>query len=1021
MLFSNQKIFLDVKDYSKIDQLEASICQFGGTIEKFLSKEVTCVVTNRARGESCMLQKAASASTCAQSCRPPTSASRVMSRGQSLLMRSNSLKDTSLCEPVAFAETWGIKIVALDTVVQAIDRQLQMCSPSSPDVMKRRKYSGSCVKEKAEPKSWPFITKFSGAFIKFEDMESNFRPFFLYNVTLPQLDLEGNLSNGIFTCNGNVQPVAVRKNAGTTASGRKQKAWTKRGYCECCDTMYDELSQHLASTEHRRFAEQQENFADLDKLIDQITTSDVNAFSLPAVDSCRQLDSNTLCTDCSTEQLPCDNVASSHGDALSPQNPQSERSAESDKVASVVDNCKESPNVSEETVKNSRSPLYDDVDRMNDQLRSPTAEVVGTTFAVDVAADCHVTREALCKEMSANSKVTNSDDMPQFISSDCVVNLLELLSSAGSAHHVEAAESETGDVNESSSSVTPVTSLELPCVPAASRNDIIVCDLSHQQTVANSSTDEYCFLSMTPWDDLLNEHCTEAPVEEHSAIDEKSQTVRCEQAVDDDLGNLSDMLASLSADAATVSNGTDDGVNHSDSMTSCYDAEAGGIGQPITCAATEPAQSEALALPLACSPLDGASLFGDYCSLIADSFSLHDQLLTMTRMSDVADHNIQHTCSSVSHPRSDDPFDASLLNNNNNTSLCLPMTVSPELCATKDTDPLVQCNDDGSLRTPVHSHADTLENPATFSPYNNISTELGSSFDISPVSGFGSTDVNDSLPRSELPRSVKVDSVSDECCQQHNRDLQTTSHDAHPCDNSDTELTEIHNSLPGSRDSADTPQLDRTLVNNSSCCIDPFGPVMPAFTTVSVQPEVRSMSSDVRRNTCDNAEPEEVDTDSDSASTVVYSQEHASDTCLHDENETETTGDFGELSVSGANSTWKVKSFVDCRMKLVRSDAVFPSLLTENNNVKNQSWSTHHDSRPLDKADASSLSTVEYSCDCPSSCPDGRCFVDQNESETRDPSVSNGTSTWQVISFVDCRMRLVRSNMVFPALFRLCQ
>ena len=980
MLFSNQKIFLDVKDYSKIDQLEASICQFGGTIEKFLSKEVTCVVTNRTRGESCMLQKAASASTCTQSCRPPASASRIMSRGQSLLMRSNSLKDTSLCEPVAFAETWGIKIVALDTVVQAIDRQLQICSLSSPDVMKRRKYSGSSVKEKAEPKSWPFITKFSGAFVKFEDMESNFRPFFLYNVTLPHLDLEADLSNGIFTCNENVQPVAVRKNAGTAASCRKQKAWTKRGYCECCDTMYDELSQHLASTDHRRFAEQQENFADLDKLIDQISTSDVSAFSLPAADSCRQLDSNTLCTDCSTEACADASVASLHADALSPQNPQSERSAESDKVTSVVDNCKESPNVSEETVKNSRSPLYDDVDRMNDQLRSATAEVVGTTCAVDVAADCHVTREALRKEMSANSKVTNSDDMPQFISSDCVVNLLELLSSAGSAHHVEAAESETGDMNESSSSVTPGTALELPCVPAVSRNDITVCDLSHQQTVANSSTDEYCFLSMTPWDDLLNGHCTESLVEEHSAIDEKSQTVRCEQAVDDDLGNLSDMLASLSADAAT-----------------------------------EPAQYEALALPLACSPLDGACAFGDYCSLIADSFSLHDQLLTMTRMSDVADHNIQHTCSSVSHPCSDDPVDASLLNNNNNTSLCLPMTVSPELCATKDTDPLVQCNDDGSLCTPVHSHADTLENPATFSPYNNISTELGSSFDISPVSGFGSTHVNDSLPRSELPRSVKVESVSDECCQQDNRDLQATSHDAHPCDNSDTELTAIHNSLPGSRDSADTPQLGTALVNNSSCCIDPFGPVMPAFTTLSVQPEVRSMSSDVRRDTCDNAEPEEADTDSDSASTVVYSQEHASDTCSHDENETETTGDFRELSVSSANSTWKVKSFVDCRMKLVRSDAVFPSLLTENNNnVKNQSWSTHHDSRPLDEADASSLSTMENGCDCPSSCA-------ENKSETRDPSVSNATSTWQVISFVDCRMRLVRSNMVFPALFRLCQ
>jgi len=42
-------------------------------------------------------------------------------------MRSNSLNDISVRDPVAFAQTWGIKIVTLDATVKAIDRQLMAC------------------------------------------------------------------------------------------------------------------------------------------------------------------------------------------------------------------------------------------------------------------------------------------------------------------------------------------------------------------------------------------------------------------------------------------------------------------------------------------------------------------------------------------------------------------------------------------------------------------------------------------------------------------------------------------------------------------------------------------------------------------------------------------------------------------------------------------------------------------------------------------------------------------------------
>lgn len=281
MLFSNHRIFLDVKDYTEVDQLEASIRQFGGVIENFLSKEITCVVTNRTKTESSLLQKDMSmpASTLRQSFRPSALDSQVMSRGLNLLMHSNSVRYMPVCDPVAFAEMWGIRIVALDTVVQAIDRQLQAYSPSSLPIAKESNDSHCIIMNER---------KFIGAFVKAEDTECNFRPLFRQFLTFPYLSLEGDLSNGIFKCDDHVQPVVIRKNLCFPASTRKQKAGSRRGYCECCDTTYDDLNQHLTGTDHQSFAEHVENFANLDKLIDIICPSGGTNVSLPAEDCCTQ-------------------------------------------------------------------------------------------------------------------------------------------------------------------------------------------------------------------------------------------------------------------------------------------------------------------------------------------------------------------------------------------------------------------------------------------------------------------------------------------------------------------------------------------------------------------------------------------------------------------------------------------------------------------------------------------------------------------------------------------------------------
>ncbi|KAK4689703.1 regulatory subunit for Cdc7p protein kinase, partial [Tremellales sp. Uapishka_1] len=68
-----------------------------------------------------------------------------------------------------------------------------------------------------------------------------------------------------------VEPIPVkerlmnRERVEEGSKGRDQD--TAAGYCENCRVRYNDLSVHIASRKHRRFAENEENFADLDRLL----------------------------------------------------------------------------------------------------------------------------------------------------------------------------------------------------------------------------------------------------------------------------------------------------------------------------------------------------------------------------------------------------------------------------------------------------------------------------------------------------------------------------------------------------------------------------------------------------------------------------------------------------------------------------------------------------------------------------------------------------------------------------------
>lgn len=1118
-MFSNQKIFLDVKDYGKLGQLEATIREFGGTVEKFLSKDVTCIVTNRARTESGLglLQKdvLASASTHSQSFRPSAIGNRVISRGQALLMHSNSLKDTSVCEPVAFAEMWGIKIIALDTIVQAVDKQLQMCIVSAP--------LSPANKQSLKPHRAINKTNFTGAFIKVEDTESNYRPFFSQYLTFPNLDLDGDLSNGIFKCAESARPVAAGKNISTPAAGtRKQKILCRRGYCECCDTMYDDLSQHLNSTGHQRFAENVENFASLDKLIDQIHFSDGTGVSLLAKDNCKQdvvahEIRSVECVEemCSSNFNDTSVTAVESGYCLKP----SQLRGQYDKPEDNVENCKESHSISgEERAEYCSSLLqssshvdtpcvnsknnHTNAEKIGVALRSPTLEVHcnGVTMSASVAV---VSSDDPCKTAEAgifvSENATNSDDMPQFISSDCVVNLLELLSSENSVHSAQNAEevgSCTGITSEKHNSVIPMKSFHSPNVSAmCSGSNDTVCNevLPHDpkqcepRSASVGAEDSFPLTLMQNMS--LDSHCSAGVIEQHRASGDRLMT-KCEH--ESCIPNLSDgpILSPADVTDSKISLITNDEMNDGNTRCSCnnkVDCSASvlqlslsDVHQSAICVPNVPAWAPSDAnsspvfddctyLPVQSDPnadnfdLDNKLLATVYASdvaahdspqnfssapvasdIIADCFELHNCLLTMGYTPDTAEHDGQQNCSSshASYPYLADYIAASTAYD----SLCLPMTFSPPVCFSEASDPPVDYAD-ASLHTPIHSPSYLLESPATFSAFSiDTSTEAASFYQSSPVSSFSyfaeSADVSDSLqssvPHTGTQRNAEVNVVSSQqvnvCFSQENADLQINS----ACGAFDAELEyDVKCSLLHGAEnchkstSSDMAQLETRLFGGVSCCakpsVDASVSAMSAYSTVSFQSEVNSMI----RESCVSTEPvgSDAESDNDSACTVVYNYnrpassalEHSSDGA----NETGATVDCRVPFVSSRNSTWKVISCADCRMRLVRTETVSPASFDQSNaefKCRSSGPELHCVSESQGKADATSndsLPCAVNSCDCVTSSTGklaGDRSPDENENIIDQSVCTVANCTWEVISIVDCRMKLARSRAIFPAL-----
>lgn len=178
-----------------------------------------------------------------------------MSRGKTLLLRSNSTKASSaVCGPVQFARTWKIPVVEVSVLRMLLRKE------------------NNHRKQASSQSSKPSVKKLDKPFVKVEDtMQMYSTNFRLFN-TFPMSYLS---SLDSLPCND-----VSKSNESSAKKKTKQRRMKKSGYCECCDVSFTDQKEHFNSRMHKAFVMRNENFASLDALVSKLPSLEKFAFAV---------------------------------------------------------------------------------------------------------------------------------------------------------------------------------------------------------------------------------------------------------------------------------------------------------------------------------------------------------------------------------------------------------------------------------------------------------------------------------------------------------------------------------------------------------------------------------------------------------------------------------------------------------------------------------------------------------------------------------------------------------------------
>uniref|UniRef100_A0A8C4SUD0 Protein DBF4 homolog A n=2 Tax=Erpetoichthys calabaricus TaxID=27687 RepID=A0A8C4SUD0_ERPCA len=309
---SGKVFYLDLPFGKSTEILEKDILNLGGNIERFFSKDIRYLVTNKkeAKFVQCLginspARSPDSFNATGNSSPCPSSQKNNLKEGShtaadvAQTSRGKSLVEKVIKEQefipakriLSNALAWGVKILYVDDIKSYIERKRKDL-PGDSVITTSKKTTRKNNTEK------PLNSKFKAGrlakpFLKVEDRSRHYRPLYQLLPGFPELSFAGTPPYSPFDLEkkkkciernhsrqnrskGHVQSKSeqdIKKHFQTKIKIMDLKGKKKRGYCECCATKYEDINAHLEGERHKSFSKSKEY-----DIVDEVASNLVHNF-----------------------------------------------------------------------------------------------------------------------------------------------------------------------------------------------------------------------------------------------------------------------------------------------------------------------------------------------------------------------------------------------------------------------------------------------------------------------------------------------------------------------------------------------------------------------------------------------------------------------------------------------------------------------------------------------------------------------------------------------------------------------
>ncbi|XP_014671482.1 PREDICTED: uncharacterized protein LOC106812174 [Priapulus caudatus] len=303
-----RSFYLDLIGYGRkrIADLEKDLSILGAVIDKFFSKEVCYLITNRVEAKE--IRSSSSLSNCSRpspfgfkgtspldaAAFPETaSVNQHCTRGKAVLEKATISEAQGSSKVVSNAQLWGIPVRHVD----CINRWLLKVKANHPTLFVGSTKQVQCDKAKLVETTGRCLKM---PYIKVEDNSRHYRPVHAELASWPRLLADSRTGVSAFNvrkpdaCRSIdpaslsvpkpsndmwASPATPAEQTAVANDGSLRKLITrgefqrrnlrarKAGYCESCCLNYNCLEKHLLDPKHRQYVDNHANYADLDRLI----------------------------------------------------------------------------------------------------------------------------------------------------------------------------------------------------------------------------------------------------------------------------------------------------------------------------------------------------------------------------------------------------------------------------------------------------------------------------------------------------------------------------------------------------------------------------------------------------------------------------------------------------------------------------------------------------------------------------------------------------------------------------------